>query len=130
MRLEYNLDNIAGFKVDKGWGYEHIVVTNELYCLKYLVFNKVGARFSYHFHKEKDETWTVLQGSFILRLKNTTTGHDNVSMTLLPGESIRINPMTIHQLVALHANSVILEVSTSDMYDDNFRIEPGDSQSE
>ena len=48
MRLE-------GF-VQKGWGHELIWATNDKYCGKLLKFNK-GARFSMHFHAEKEETW-------------------------------------------------------------------------
>ena len=42
--------------VSKGWGSEFIWESNDLYCGKFLNF-KEGARFSMHFHKEKDETW-------------------------------------------------------------------------
>lgn len=44
--------------VEKGWGHELIFATNEKYCGKLLSFNR-GAKFSMHFHHEKDETWYV-----------------------------------------------------------------------
>ena len=43
-------------KVDKGWGYELIWATNDLYCGKIMVFEKPGSKMSMHFHKEKDES--------------------------------------------------------------------------
>ena len=39
-------------KVDKGWGYEIIWATNDKYCGKIMVFEKVGGKFSMHFHRE------------------------------------------------------------------------------
>lgn len=114
--------------VTKGWGYENIIITNELYCAKFLHFTKAGNKFSMHFHAEKDETWYVTKGLFKLRLIDTRTG--NVSEVLLQkGDSIRIFPLTVHQLVSLEDNSEILEVSTPDCVEDNYRVAPGDSQS-
>ena len=51
---------LNGF-VEKGWGSELIWATNDKYCGKLLKFN-AGAKFSMHFHSEKDETWYVLDG--------------------------------------------------------------------
>ena len=118
---------LNGF-VKKGWGYEYIFITNELYCLKALHFTKTGNRFSMHFHKEKDESWYVEEGSFLLRTINTDTG--TIEEQVLDKEdTIRILPFTIHQLVALEDDSRILEVSTADCVEDNYRVSPGDSQS-
>ena len=60
-------------KVDKGWGYEIIFATNDKYCGKLMVFEKVGAKFSMHFHKDKDETWFVNAGQFKLIYCETAT---------------------------------------------------------
>ena len=60
-------------KVDKGWGFELIWATNEHYCGKMMVFTKKGNKFSMHFHKEKDESWFVNEGSFIVRWIDTKT---------------------------------------------------------
>lgn len=115
--------------VKKGWGYENIVITNELYCAKFLHFERAGNKFSMHFHKNKDETWYVMRGLFKLRLIDTRTG--SVSETLLQrGDSIRIYPLTIHQLEALEDASEILEASTPDSDEDNYRVAPGDNQRE
>lgn len=113
--------------VEKGWGHEYIFATNNLYCGKLLVFNKTGNKFSMHFHKEKDETWYVLEGAFKLTTINTQTGKEEYTR-LVKGTSIRIKPLTIHQLTAVEDNSVIIEVSTADSVEDNYRVAPGDSQ--
>ena len=117
---------LQGF-VKKGWGYENILVSNEKYCLKILHFTGAGNHFSMHFHREKDETWYVEEGSFVLKRINTSTGA--IEETILQAEdTIRILPFTIHQLVALEEDSRILEVSTPDSVEDNYRVSPGDSQ--
>jgi mannose-6-phosphate isomerase-like protein (cupin superfamily) len=111
--------------VEKGWGSETIFATNDLYCGKLLNFNQ-GAKFSMHMHKEKDETWHVLSGSFILKTIDTTTADVNVE-TLNKGDTKHIPPMLPHQLMCVEAGSII-EVSTPDSVEDNYRVEKGDSQ--
>jgi len=96
--------------IPKGWGYEYIFATNDLYCGKILHFNKVGNKFSMHFHHKKDETWYVQKGLFTLKLINTENGS------------------IIEQLIALEDDSEIIEVSTADSAEDNFRVMPGDNQ--
>ena len=114
-------------KVDKGWGYELIWATNDLYCGKIMVFEKLGAKFSMHFHKEKDESWFVNSGSFRLRYIDTQTA-TVMEKTLGPGDTWRNPPLMPHQLEALEVGSSITEVSTPDSIEDNYRIIPGDSQ--
>ena len=40
--------------------------------VKIMFFEKKGNKFSMHFHKDKDETWFVNEGSFIVRWLDTT----------------------------------------------------------
>ena len=114
--------------VKKGWGYELIWATNEKYCGKIMVFEKDRAKFSMHFHREKDETWFVNAGQFMLRYIDTKTAtmHEKI---LKEGDVWRNPPLQPHQLEALQPNSMIFEVSTPDSVEDNYRILPGDSQS-
>jgi hypothetical protein len=114
-------------KVDKGWGFELIWATNEKYCGKMMVFTKKGNKFSMHFHKEKDESWFVNEGSFIVRWIDTKTA-TLFSQTLTQGMTWRNKPLLPHQLEALEDNSSITEVSTADSVEDNYRLIPGDSQ--
>jgi len=120
------LNQLKGF-VKKGWGHELIWSTNEKYTGKLLVFEKKGSKFSMHFHIQKDETWYVSQGSFLLRWIDTETATIN-EKNLNVGDTWRNFPTVPHQLEALEDGSTVIEVSTADSVEDNYRIFPGDSQ--
>jgi len=113
--------------VEKGWGRELIWATNDKYCGKIMYFDKKGSKFSMHFHKDKDESWYVLRGSFTLHTMNTNTA-DVETVVLTQGDTWRNEPMLPHQLVAMEDDCVIIEVSTPDSVEDNYRIARGDSQ--
>ena len=113
--------------VEKGWGHELIWATNDKYCGKLMKFNK-GAKFSMHFHREKDETWLVLNGKFIVRHIDT----ENASVyesELNEGDTWHNQPLSPHQLECIEEGTII-EVSTPDSVEDNYRVFPGDSQRE
>ena len=118
------MTQLEGF-VEKGWGHELIWATNDKYCGKLMKFNK-GARFSMHFHKEKDETWYVLDGKFDLLTINTADASVQKSR-LGQGDIWRNEPLLPHQLICLEEGTII-EVSTPDSVEDNYRIAKGDSQ--
>ena len=111
--------------VEKGWGSEMIWATNEKYCGKLMKFNS-GARFSMHFHAEKDETWYVLDGRFEVIWINTKDASKD-SRILIAGDTWRNEPLLPHQLICLEEGTII-EVSTADSVEDNYRVQPGDSQ--
>lgn len=113
--------------VQKGWGYEMIWATNDKYCGKIMVFNREGARFSMHFHKEKDETWFVNSGKFKVRYIDTKDAM-TYEKELNEGDVWRNPPLQPHQLILLSKEGSITEVSTPDSVEDNYRIGPGDSQ--
>lgn len=115
---------LKGF-VEKGWGHEYIFATNDLYCGKLLKFNQ-GAKFSMHFHKDKDETWYVLDGKFIVKLIDTVTA-ETYERELNQGDTWHNQPLMIHQLICIEQGTII-EVSTPDSVEDNYRVAPGDSQ--
>jgi mannose-6-phosphate isomerase len=115
---------LDGF-VEKGWGGEYIFATNDLYCGKLMHFNQ-GARFSMHFHDDKDETWMVLEGQFELRYIDTKDASVH-SKILNEGDTHRNFPLEPHQLICIK-QGVIIEVSTPDSVEDNYRVMPGDSQ--
>lgn len=112
-------------RVEKGWGYEDIWCTNDKYCGKFMHFN-TGAKFSMHFHSVKDETWYIQSGKFIVRYIDTTDAstHD---AELNPGDIWHNAPLLPHQLICVEAG-VVLEVSTPDSVEDNYRVLPGDNQ--
>lgn len=111
--------------VEKGWGSELIFATNDLYCGKLLNFN-TGAKFSMHFHREKDETWHVLSGHFEVCTIDTRTADIEVH-ELRVGDSWHNPPLLPHQIICLEAGTLV-EVSTPDSVEDNYRVAKGDSQ--
>ena len=113
--------------VPKGWGYELIWATNEKYCGKIMVFEKAGSKFSMHFHREKDETWFVNNGRFLVHWIDTKTATQH-TQELKEGDTWHNPPLQPHQLECIVAGSSITEVSTPDSVEDNYRVMPGDSQ--
>ena len=79
-----------------------------------------------HFHAEKDETWYVLSGNFIVHWIDTDNAKTH-SEELRPGSIWRNKPFQPHQLECLE-EGIIIEVSTPDSVEDNYRVAPGDSQ--
>ena len=114
-------------KIEKGWGHELIIESNDQYCMKELHFDKMGHKSSMHFHKDKTETWLCTRGSVMVELmdmKDATTSKIYID----EGGTFHIEPMTPHQVTCMKDNTVILEASSKDMPEDNYRIRPGDSQ--
>ena len=111
--------------VDKGWGHEVIWASNEKYFGKLLKFNP-DAKFSMHFHAIKDETWYVLDGCFIVKMINTDNA-ESYEVELRPGDVWHNRPLQPHQLICLEEGTII-EVSTADSVEDNYRVIKGDSQ--
>jgi len=111
--------------VEKGWGSELIWVTNDKYCSKFLNFNQ-GAMFSMHFHSEKEETWYVVKGKFKVRYIDTKNA-DILETEINPGDVWHNEPLSPHQIICLEEGT-ILEVSTPDSVEDNYRVGKGDSQ--
>jgi quercetin dioxygenase-like cupin family protein len=112
-------------RVDKGWGYENIWVSTDKYCSKFLHF-KSGKKFSMHFHLVKEETWYVLSGLFEI-VSIDTKDATKLTKLLHPGDVWHNLPLMPHQLICIE-HGTILEVSTADSVEDNYRVEPGDSQ--
>lgn len=111
--------------VEKAWGHEEIFATNDLYCGKIMRF-KTGSCFSMHFHSHKDETWYVLSGKFTVKCIDTANA-SQYEKKLYTGDTWHNPPLLPHQLICLEAGEII-EVSTADSVEDNFRVLPGDSQ--
>ena len=111
--------------VEKGWGHELIWATNDKYCGKFLKFNK-DAKFSMHFHREKDETWYVLDGRFLVEWIDTKDASIHTEH-LYEGDTWRNEPLLPHRVICLEAGTLI-EVSTADSVEDNYRVFKGDSQ--
>ena len=118
------MTQLTGY-VEKGWGHEFIFATTDKYCGKLLKFNK-DARFSMHFHSVKDETWYVLDGHFKVIIIDTADATRQEHF-LNPGDTWHNPPLLPHQVVCIESGTLI-EVSTPDSVEDNYRVAKGDSQ--
>lgn len=112
-------------KVEKAWGYENIVISTDDYCGKIMHFTK-GSKFSMHFHHQKMESWYVMSGEFILEYICTKDAKVHQE-ELHQGDTRHIHPLLPHRLICITEGD-ILEVSTPDSVEDNYRVLPGDSQ--
>lgn len=111
--------------VKKAWGHELIWATNEKYCGKLMKFNK-GSKFSMHFHAEKDESWYILEGKFKVIIIDTKDASET-EYILSEGSTWHNPPLLPHQVFCLEEGTII-EVSTPDSVEDNYRVRPGDNQ--
>lgn len=112
-------------KIEKGWGSEEIWATTDQYCGKFMHFNQ-DAQFSMHFHKDKDESWYVMSGRFVVRWIDTKNANI-IETELNAGDTWHNPPCMPHQLVCKQSGTIV-EVSTADSVEDNYRVMPGDSQ--
>ena len=103
--------------VPKPWGHETIWARSGRYVGKILHIN-AGQEMSVQYHEKKDETVYLLSGEISYRVQNDSDALEDVQLKL--GESFRITPGTIHQMVAL-TDCDVLEVSTPEL-DDVVRI--------
>jgi mannose-6-phosphate isomerase len=101
-------------RVAKPWGHETIWARSERYVGKILHIN-AGHELSVQYHNMKDETVYLLSGEIVYRVQHD--GEDTLDDVQLGiGESFRITPGTIHQMVAL-TDCDVLEVSTPEVDD-------------
>jgi mannose-6-phosphate isomerase-like protein (cupin superfamily) len=119
MKLEVEIKQ--PLKVEKAWGHELWIHNNEEYCGKLLVFNKIGDKFSMHYHLKKKETWYVQKGGFIFNWIDVENGKLNTKV-LGAGDSVLIERGLPHQLEAMVDESTIFEVSTQHFDEDSYRV--------
>jgi mannose-6-phosphate isomerase len=101
-------------RVPKPWGHETIWAHSDRYVGKILHIT-AGHELSVQYHNRKDETVYLLSGRIVYRVQQP--GEDGLDdMQLKIGESFRITPGTIHQMVAL-TDCDVLEVSTPEVDD-------------
>lgn len=108
----------------KGWGHELWIRNCNLYCGKILVFLP-KKKFSWHYHKVKDETFFVLEGELLLRFGYEDDLANSSCIELRPGAVFHVPPLLRHQLESITAAKV-MEISTEHFEEDSIRIERGD----
>jgi mannose-6-phosphate isomerase len=119
-----NLKGIEQFafepeRVEKPWGYELIWALSDEYAGKLLSVN-AGQQLSLQFHRQKDESWYLLEG--VAELEFAAPGEKTTTAEVVrPGAAFRIRPGTVHRIRALE-DVLMLEVSTPHL-DDVVRLE-------
>ncbi len=106
-------------EVKKVWGKELWIVNCDKYCGKFLYLDK-GATSSYHYHKEKQETFFILRGQIILTIENGSVQLNPLS------EPVTIMPNQKHKFFGI-TDATILEVSTQHDDKDVYRLEESKS---
>ena len=101
-------------RIDKPWGYELILAHTDRYVGKILHIDR-GHLLSRQFHRVKDETVYVLNGTLILEIGPS----DSVERIEVPaGQGFRTLPETIHRYVAPDDTDVdLIETSTPELED-------------
>ncbi len=110
-------------RVEKGWGYEKIIV-NKSYCGKILHFNK-DKRCSFHYHIVKDECFYLERGLIRLLYSMDDDYAKAKEVILRPGDKFEIPIGMRHQMIALE-ESDLYEFSTTHYDEDSYRIIRGD----
>jgi len=100
-------------KVSKPWGHETIWARSDRYVGKILHIN-AGQELSVQYHNKKDETVYLLSGEISYRVQSAGGALEDVKLEV--GESFRITPGTVHQMVAT-TDCDVLEVSTPELDD-------------
>jgi mannose-6-phosphate isomerase-like protein (cupin superfamily) len=98
--------------VDKVWGNEVWFANSNLYCGKILNL-KQGYQCSIHHHKEKDETFYVLDG----KVRMVINDEERI---MEKGDTVKLKPNDWHTFGGI-LPSVILEVSTQHFDNDSYR---------
>jgi len=109
----------TGDRIEKPWGWEHIVELNDRYCVKHL-FIAGGHRLSKQYHREKVETMMLVSGGVTLSLWD---GDAERRVVMATSEPHHIAPGTVHRLLGREPDGgLVLEVSTPEL-DDVVRLE-------
>ena len=106
--------------VQKVWGEEQWIENNERYCGKKL-FVKKEHYSSYHNHKDKEETFYVLDGDLEVI-------YNGEYVRLLPGDTLKIEREVYHSFRAIE-DTTFFEFSTQHLDEDNYRLTTSSSGS-
>jgi len=104
--------------VGKPWGREIIYASNERYIGKVIEID-AGQRLSLQYHREKDESIYVLEGTLSLVIGPSKDALQTVELSA--GGAYRIRPGEVHRFHAPLGPVRVLEVSTPH-FDDVVRV--------
>ena len=107
----------------KGWGYELWIHNSPEYCGKLLFFEK-GKKCTYHFHKEKTETFYVQSGKLLVRYGQSDDIAHCATVLLTAGDVFDVPRLMRHQMEAVE-DTELFEFSTEHFEEDSYRLEKG-----
>ena len=103
-------------RIEKPWGHEIIWASTNRYIGKLLFITK-GCRLSRQYHKIKEETIMVLDGTLHLEAGPYFEGDKIHIHELGPGEVFHVPPGTIHRFCAERGDVRLVETSTTEIND-------------
>jgi len=106
----------TGHIVEKPWGHEKLWAQANRYVGK-ILFIKKGHRLSRQYHRIKEETIMVLDGTLLLEAGPYTKGGEIERHILESGEIFHVFPGTIHRFCAEETDVRLVEVSTTEISD-------------
>jgi len=111
------MDNIK----EHDWGKEVIWTNTADYCGKILIFEKENSSTSLHFHKDKEKSWFVNAGKFLVTWVDTNNGQA-YSKELPEGSVFQVPRLMPVKLTSLQDNSAIAECGTYEDENDYLKL--------
>jgi len=109
------------FTGEKPWGIEEVWASSHAYVGKFL-YIKGGHRLSRKYHRRKNHTIKVVEGTLTLEVGPHKEGGQIEIHTLDAGEAYHLAPQTIHRFCAEGGAVTLVEVSSQGS-DDSVRLE-------
>ena len=116
---------MGGKVVEKLWGKEFIICRAP-HAAKIMVMDP-DTQVSLHWHKDKSETFILIEGELVVETINTKTGETIPVNLYSKFSSITLQPNTPHTFYCPEGQigpTVFIEASTEDRDDDSYRIFP------
>lgn len=105
-------------EIVKPWGKEELIHQGNDYAVKRITLRKAHST-SLHYHEIKHETIMVHSGKLTILVGTEATSL--MEKVLLPGDSVSIEPLKIHRMIALQEDCVYFEAQ-SDFLEDVIRL--------
>lgn len=115
--------------VERLWGTEVVWASSDTYCSKLLMFKDRGSKTPVQFHKKRQKSWFVNEGTFLIRWVETDTGVAKETV-IKQGEVVEVLPWRPYQIEALLPNGIIFESGTAEEDGDLCLLSPEESVAE
>jgi quercetin dioxygenase-like cupin family protein len=89
------------------------------------LFFEHGKRCSWHYHKQKDETFYLQSGRILLYYGDNDSLSSAKDLIINPGDKFHVYRGLRHQMIGIE-DSELFEFSTQHFEDDSYRVIKGD----